>query len=87
MPFSRARRPLDRLRRGLIDSGAFTLERTRDSDLYRGESGTYRGLRARRGREVMLAGVTVGSTPPVEYLFAFSDDTDWSDGTQWTDTP
>lgn len=85
MTFTRARRPLDRLRRGLID-GNFQ-ERTRDSDLYRGESGTYRGLRARRGREVMLAGVTGGAATPVEYLFAFSDGTDFSDGTQWTDTP
>lgn len=82
MTFSRGRERQGQLRPGF---GSGLLERARTSDLYIGESGTFRGLRARESRQRMLAGATVGSV--AEYLFAFTDGTDWSDDTQWTDTP
>lgn len=56
MTFSRARGRPNQLRAGY---GSGLLERTRPSDFFLTESGTFKGVRAREARKAMLAGATV----------------------------
>lgn len=62
MTFNRARKS-GGLRPSLGDAGAITLERTRPSDLLRGDrGGVFRGVRARDARARMLAGARLSDS-------------------------